>query len=607
MAMNSRDIPSTDHYEDCGSAEDTFIPPCPETVLSTCQSPSKASRSAEDPFMPPCSETIHSQLFRDSAEVGGAVLPTWQSKTLGLENMDAAILSTRHSKTCDSTENNAAICSTSHSKASAEKKSSSPASSDSKACQLSAGTQDFRDLSFALACSDSKACHSAGDKSAPFASFNDKACHSAENKEAHLSFALTCSDSKACHSAGDSPKSAPLVSFNYYNAVQSAKNKAALVSSAIQIASSDPKVCESAEDKTAPLDSFNANVFQSAKNKAALLSSAIQIAISDPKASESAERSGLLSSALASSRLASSRLASSSLSSFHSKTWWENCFSHVEMPAEGARGIKPEDSPYRGLLIMGNVGEHDKCDRGCDNDDYKSLSRSTSLHLPCLEPSSPEPTIGRLILVDSSPEDDCFTPSGSAPGNGSDKAQNMSDSTNTAHRFPPINFNFRRCQSARPSVPLFNRTSPRLHGQKSLQLSFPRASTACPSPQATRRRLTSPSRQPKTRNAKLIALGPHICEMDFTPCTNFVPPFVAHKRPVLASFSTDNLEGLLRHSTRFARQSGAAPVSSQSGAAPVSSQSGAAPVSSQSGARPIYQPESGARSRTAGVYKVLTP
>eukprot|EP00798_Chlamydomonas_sp_ICE-L_P024036 gene24036-9614_t len=272
------------------------------------------------------------------------------------------------------------------------------------------------------------------------------------------------------------------------------------------------------------------------------------------------------------------------------------------MPAEGARGIKPKDLPYTGLLIMGNVGKHDEYDDG-----HESWSHSTSLHLPCLEPSPPEPTIGRLILVEDSPEDDCFNPSsgsglvsqhsahdvspplpppsGSAPtrGKGSHEAQNSSNITNTAHRFPPNYFNFSRFQSARPSVPLIQHTRTQLHGQESLQLSFPGASSACPSPQAAIRRLAS-LRQPQTSNAKLISLGPHICEMDFTPCTDLVP-HVDHKHPVLASFSTNrqSLEGPQRHSTRFAIQSGAMPVSNQAGA------------------RPIYQPQSSAHTRTAGV------
>eukprot|EP00798_Chlamydomonas_sp_ICE-L_P013045 gene13045-3582_t len=848
MAMCSRDIPSTDHSEPRELAEETFMPLCPETVLSTCQSPSKASGSAEDPFMPFCSETFRS-LFRDSAEVGGSVLPTWQSMTLDFEEMDPAIFSTRHSKTCDAAETNAAILSTSHSKASnfeemdaailstrhsktcasaetnaairsirhskasSEEKSSLLASSDSKACHSSMDTLDFPNLSFALACSDSKACHSAGDKSTPFASLNDKPCHSAvdtsaplasfndkacqseENKEALLSSALASSDLKPCHSADDKSaplasfndkacqseenkeallssalassdlkpchsaddKSAPLASFNdkacqseenkeallssalassdlkpchsaddksaplaSFNdkACQSEENKEALLSSALAssdpkacesaedktaplassdpkacesaedktaplassdpkacesaedktaplassdpkacesaedktaplassdpkacesaedktaplassdpkacetaedktapLASSDPKACESAEDETTPLDSFNEKACQSTENKEAFLSSAIQIASSHSKAPELAEeRSGLLSSALSSSRLASSRLANSSLASFHSKTWWETCFSHVEMPAEGARGIKPEDSPYSGLLIIGNEGEHDDNDNDVNHDDgYKTSSRSNSLHLPCLQPSPPEPTIGRLILVEDYHEDDCLTPSsgsglaslhfahavppplpppsGSVPpfGNGSDEAQNTSNSTNHAHGFPPNDFNFSGCLSARPSVLLIHRTCPQLHGLPSLQLSFPRASSVCPSPQAAGRRLASPSRQPKTRNAKLISLGPHISELDFTPCTDFVPPYVAPKRPMVASFSTNHqsFEGPLKHSTWFP------------------SQSGAMPVSNRAGARPIYQPQSSTRARTAGAY-----
>eukprot|EP00798_Chlamydomonas_sp_ICE-L_P018483 gene18483-24979_t len=307
--------------------------------------------------------------------------------------------------------------------------------------------------------SDPKACESAEDKTAPLASRCFRQGCTARTREppwlaripgpwSHLDKTppLASSVSKACESAED--KTAPL-------------------------ASSDPKACESAEDKTAPLASFNDTTCQSGQHKGALLSCAVvYFASSHSKPPESSEeRSGLLSSALA-----SSCLACSSLASFHSKTCWETGLSHVEMPAERARGIKPKDSPcISGLLIMEN-------------------------------PSPPEPTIGRLILVEDSPEDDCFTPSGSAPpcGNGSDKARNTSNNTNTAHRLYPGNdFNSSPCQPARSSVPLIHRTCPQLLGQKSLQVSFPRVSSACPSPRAARRHLASPS-QPKTSMSKLF-------------------------------------------------------------------------------------------------------
>eukprot|EP00798_Chlamydomonas_sp_ICE-L_P019357 gene19357-26006_t len=255
--------------------------------------------------------------------------------------------------------------------------------------------------------------------------------------------------------------------------------------------------------------------------------------------------------ALATPNLASSRLASSNLG-IKPEDSPGSCFlimgNVMEHDNDGndndydsdARAIKPDDSLGGSLLVSKDVAKLGDCDDECD-DGCKPSAHSTSLHLPCLQPATLDPTIGRLIMVEDAPENDCSTPSLGTGFAFSHSAHDIS---------PPLS---QPSGSSPPSV----------------------------LPQAAGRCLAS-LRQPKTSTGKLILLGPYACEMDFTPCTDFVPPYVAPKSLLPVSFSTGNLVDRHSRSSKFA------------------SYSAVMNVSSQSGGRAAYQPQPSARARTSG-------